>query len=153
MCGKILTPTFQTFLFVVEFFQGSGTPEQSLDIAWVHLDGLRTVLHHFGPFRLQAQTVKSIQQNTLEPFYLITAGTYKLETNLLLVGCSSVLVEGGQVTLLFFRAQADGLRVALDGLLVLTRLEILVASVLGSLCLIQRALQTESKENVSNNEY
>lgn len=66
-------------------------------------------------------------------------------TDLLLVCCSSVLIEGGQVTLLFFGAQADGFGVALDSLLIFAGLEILVASVLSSLCLIQRALYRENK--------
>ena len=62
-------------------------------------------------------------------------------TYLLLVGGGSVLVEGGEVSLLLRGAEADGLRVALDGLLVLGGLEVLVALVLGPLGAVQRALR------------
>lgn len=61
-------------------------------------------------------------------------------SHLLLICSGSVLVEGGQVTLLLFGAHADSLRVALDGLLILASLEILVALVLGSLGPVQGAL-------------
>ena len=62
-------------------------------------------------------------------------------TNLLFVGSSSVLVEGGQVCLVVSRTQTDGLCVTLDGLLILPSLEVLVALVLSTLGPVQSTLQ------------
>lgn len=66
----------------------------------------------------------------------------------MLEGCGSVLVEGGQIVLLLLGTETYGLGVALDGLIVFTSLEILVAFVLGRLRLIQRTLCVR-EENIS----
>ena len=49
----------------------------------------------------------------------------------LFIGCSSILKECGKILFLALRTDLNGLRVALDGQLIATSLEILVALVLG----------------------
>ena len=56
----------------------------------------------------------------------------------LVVGCGSVLVEGGEVHRLVLGAGLNGLGVTLDGQLIPAAFEILVASILGDDCLLKR---------------
>ena len=70
------------------------------------------------------------------------------ESDLLFVGSRSVLVEGGQVRFLLSWAEGDGLCVAVDGQVILPRLEVLVALVLGSLGPVQGSLEEEATRRV-----
>ena len=66
------------------------------------------------------------------------------ESDLLFLGSRSVLVERGQVRFLLSWAEGDGLCVAVDGQVILPRLEILVALILGSLGPVQGTLEEEA---------
>lgn len=66
-------------------------------------------------------------------------------SDLLFVGSGSVLVEGGEVSPFLGGAEGDGLGVAVDGQVILPRLEVLVALVLGPLGPVQWTLEEEEE--------